>query len=169
LNGAKSRGPVTAEGKFISSQNNLRHGLLAKTIVMKGESHGVFCDFIRSLEEAFQPQGAIENALIEKMALCQWRQMRLMGIERAGMHYKIAQQEQAQARARQSGGESGDAGLVPCEPATSAFIAFTDLADHSRCLELMNRYEARADRHYDRAYTRLLDLQERRGKKNWSL
>ena len=73
--------------------------MLAKAIIMKGESLDVFCDFIRSLEEAFRPQGAIENALIEKMAISQWRQMRLMSLERSGMHCKNGQHEQARPAA----------------------------------------------------------------------
>jgi hypothetical protein len=37
-NGARSTGPVTAEGKRRSSQNATSHGLLARHIVMRDES-----------------------------------------------------------------------------------------------------------------------------------
>src|SRR5882757_10588197 len=56
-NGALSHGPVTPEGKAISSRNSLRHGMLAKTIVLEGESLDHFCTFIRTIEETFHPVG----------------------------------------------------------------------------------------------------------------
>jgi hypothetical protein len=42
INGSKSRSPITESGRRISSQNRIRHGLLARTIVLKGESYSRF-------------------------------------------------------------------------------------------------------------------------------
>ena len=115
------------EAQILASRNNFRHGMLAKAIIMKGESLDVVCDFIRSLEEAFQPQGAVENVLIEKMAISQWRQMRLMSLERSGIHFKIAQHEQAQPGAD----HSSASGLIPLDPSTTAFLAVADLTGNT--------------------------------------
>ena len=38
-NGARSRGPKTPEGKARSARNSLNHGLLARAILLEGESH----------------------------------------------------------------------------------------------------------------------------------
>ena len=37
-NGAKSRGPVTPEGRLASAGNRLDHGMLADAIVIEGEA-----------------------------------------------------------------------------------------------------------------------------------
>jgi hypothetical protein len=143
INGSKSRGPVTPEGKAISSQNNLRHGMLAKAILLEGESLEIFREFMHFLEATFQPVGLIENAFIETMALSKWRQMRLLAMERAGFNHQIAKETEL-------------------DPATCAFLAFTTLAEQSRVVELMYRYDARCDNQYDRALTRLFEAQKRR-------
>jgi hypothetical protein len=143
LNGAKSHGPVTPEGKAISAQNNLRHGMLAKAILIEGESLEKFYQFMQSLEATWLPVGLIENAFIETMALSQWRQMRLVGMQNAGIDSEVSKQSEF-------------------DPATRAFLAFTTMAEQSRVLDLMIRYETRLDRQYDRALTRLLVAQKRR-------
>src|SRR5277367_480129 len=45
-NGAKSRGAVTPVGKYSSSRNNLRHGLLAKSAVLEEERSEAFLELL---------------------------------------------------------------------------------------------------------------------------
>ena len=83
-NGKNSHGPVTPEGKLRSSRNSTRHGLLARAIVLEGESRDRFNDLVRQLNEALKPQTQIEHLLIGKMAASHWRQVRVWNLEREG-------------------------------------------------------------------------------------
>jgi hypothetical protein len=83
LNGAKSHGPVTEEGKRNSARSNWQRGLLARTVVLESESRDRFTRLYDSLVEEIQPNTTIETLLVQKMAVAQWRQMRLWGIEKS--------------------------------------------------------------------------------------
>ena len=80
-NGAKSKGPVTPEGKRRSSQNSVRHGVLANTVLLDHEERRFFDELIQGLEADLQPQGTLESTLVETMAVARWRQMRVWATE----------------------------------------------------------------------------------------
>jgi hypothetical protein len=146
-NGAKSSGPTTPEGKLASSRNAVTHGMLSGTIVLEGESKDRFRALLAALHEELQPQTPIETSLVENMAVARWRQMRIWGMEKAGMQHEMRRQ----AEASQSKEDT----------ATRSALAFRALSDDSRSLELINRYESRYDRQYLRAHRRLLELRDR--------
>jgi hypothetical protein len=83
-NGARSRGPVTPEGKARSARNSTRHGLLARAILIEGESRDRFDDLVHLLNTSLNPRTAIDELLIGKMAAAHWRQMRIWTLEREG-------------------------------------------------------------------------------------
>ncbi len=84
-NGAKSRGPVTPEGKLRSSRSNVEQGMLARTVVLDGESRNRFHALMTSLREELKPETAIENLLVHKMAVAHWRLLRVWGMEKAAI------------------------------------------------------------------------------------
>src|SRR6516164_8272591 len=91
-NGARSHGPVTAQGKLNSSRNSTRHGLLAQTIVLDCESKDRFEQLLASYTEEFQPGSPAETTLIENMAMARWRQIRVCHLQRALLDVEIARQ-----------------------------------------------------------------------------
>src|SRR6202035_4984399 len=80
INGAKSHGPVTPEGKARSSANSRRHGLTA-SVLLKGESDEHFQLLLADFMNQFQPQTGVETGLVEMMAIARWRLRRLLSIE----------------------------------------------------------------------------------------
>jgi hypothetical protein len=76
-NGAKSRGPVTLQGRINSGRHKIKHGLLARTVVLETENMDRFHDLLNSLVATYQPIGPTESVLVEKMAVAHWRLLRL--------------------------------------------------------------------------------------------
>lgn len=73
-NAAKSTGPRTAEGKHRSSRNALKHGLLAREVViLDGDGAETEADFdalLADLSDELRPRGVIEETLVERIATC---------------------------------------------------------------------------------------------------
>src|SRR6266699_3911061 len=151
LNGAKSRGPITPEGKLISSRNALRHGILTKTVLIEGESPERFNALLAELEAEFQPLPGVEATLLERMAVCRWRQLRLWGMESAGVTHEIRRQK---------------ATSEPASGSTHAANAIRSLTSDSRLLEFVSLYEIRCERQYSRSLRRLLELRAHRARQN---
>jgi hypothetical protein len=69
-NAQKSTGPTTSEGKNRSRWNALQHGLLAKRLFTRDESErATFDHLLESLHGDWQPEGALEQILLEKIAV----------------------------------------------------------------------------------------------------
>ena len=143
LNGARSRGPITPEGKQASARNSLRHGMLSQTIVLEGESKELFEQLLTAITAEIQPRTPIETGLVERMAVAHWRQMRTWAVQKASLDLQMARPENA-------------SGSKPARFAT----VFKNLADNSRLLDLVNRYEASFERHYYRALSYVIKLRE---------
>ena len=89
-NEMKSTGPRTEEGKARSSQNALKHGLFAKTILIQGESQEEFDRHYNQFKGDYKPVGATEEDLVLLLATTSWRRRRLPGLEAATMDNAIA-------------------------------------------------------------------------------
>jgi hypothetical protein len=82
-NGAKSRGPITAEGKARAAQNALRHGLTDEgtTVLLRHESQSMLEQLRLAYYTQFQPSNPVEIDLVDEMIAARWRIRRYTEIE----------------------------------------------------------------------------------------
>ena len=89
-NGAKSKGPNTAEGKFITRHNAVTHGLYGGAFcVLQTENDDAFQLTLRGFQKEFQPATAVEETLVEEMAFCVWRKARLIVVETTNIQSEV--------------------------------------------------------------------------------
>ncbi len=73
-NGARSRGPVTPEGKARASRNALKHGLTAlEHLVLDGEDAGELAGLTARLMGEIGPESEIEARLARRLAIAFWK------------------------------------------------------------------------------------------------
>ena len=84
-NALKSSGPRTVEGKTRSKYNALKHGILAKEVVITAglgrESRVQFNELLRQLNADLQPAGFLEQWFVEDIAVNIWRLRRAIRAE----------------------------------------------------------------------------------------
>src|ERR1700730_11821107 len=76
-NAKKSTGPRTVEGRNRSKVNALKHGLTATQIIIFDENAEDLENFHQGLIEEMLPRGALEEQLVERIAVCAWRLRRV--------------------------------------------------------------------------------------------
>ncbi|MCB1213792.1 MAG: hypothetical protein KDK40_05765 [Chlamydiia bacterium] len=81
-NAQLSTGPKSLEGKSVASQNALKHGLLSKDLVLKGENQEEFYLFRQAIYCALSPVGTLEELLVERVVSSSWRFQRLIRVEK---------------------------------------------------------------------------------------
>jgi len=140
-NGARSLGPKTPAGKLQSSANAIKHGLLAKCVVLETESEECFQDLLTSFLNRFQPGDDVELGIVEELLAASWRQRRAWAMETKLLDTSIAARPAA---------PDGDERVR----LTSGFEA----ASNQPSLELVHRYETRLNRIYKRALNNLVVL-----------
>jgi hypothetical protein len=88
LNGAKSQGPTTLEGKARSSQNACKHGMYAKKqVLVPLDDAEEFDAFRTAVHEHFVPTDPIQTTLVERIVVAAWRLRRAIGAESSDMDH----------------------------------------------------------------------------------
>ena len=82
-NAQHSTGPITDAGKAASSQNALKHGLTAKTVLLSGEDEAAYLKMCEGMFQSFAPAAAPEKELVQLLCDTQWRLQRCGRIEAA--------------------------------------------------------------------------------------
>lgn len=84
-------GPKSTLGKSVSSKNATRHGLLSVDLILSSESREEFEQLTFQLSDELAPVGLLESTLVEKIAICIWRQRRLVRAESASIELRSAE------------------------------------------------------------------------------
>jgi hypothetical protein len=82
-NARKSTGPRTPVGKAIVALNGIKHGLLTRESLIKGESEADLVHFGKRLRAALAPVGELELMLADRIVSTSWRLRRLVVVESA--------------------------------------------------------------------------------------
>ena len=82
INGAKSRGPKTVEGKRRSSMNALKPGKYGKNVaVLSTEDRDAFNQQLALYIRRMQPECPIEMKLVHEIASIDWRLARILAMD----------------------------------------------------------------------------------------
>jgi hypothetical protein len=82
INGAKSRGPRTPQGKARSSLNALKHGHYAtNAIVLSNEDPQAFEELVTAFVDVIHPLNPVEYRLTRELAGIDWRLTRLVAVD----------------------------------------------------------------------------------------
>jgi hypothetical protein len=147
-NGRKSQGPVTPEGRATAAKNAIRHNLCSKALVLTMEDEASFAEHQKNYFDQLQPEGEIEFGLVTDMVAAKWRQWRLWTIETA--LYDVQMDKQMKMI---------DDTFKSIDEPTRCAIAFQTLADESKALALLLRYETSMRRMHEKALDTLMKLQ----------
>ena len=77
INGAKSHGATTPEGKLRAANGNLKHGAWSSRVLMEGENYENYQRLLDYFLELFDPMDTFEAECVVTMANTRWRIRRL--------------------------------------------------------------------------------------------
>ena len=80
-NGAKSRGPVTPEGKQKVSQNAVKHGLCGETHLLRTDDVAAYDKLVAIIFKKWGPETDAEKLVVQAIAIAEWRLLKISVIE----------------------------------------------------------------------------------------
>ncbi len=138
-NSTHSTGPVTDSGKHTASRNAVTHGMTSAKLIVPGEDPAAYEALLADTLARLAPQGEMERALAEEVAIAHWRHRRMLRYEAAFWHLQTD-------RVLREGEEHG----ADYDPDLVAAGFFTDPAEQ-RKVALVLRYVTAAERAYTKA------------------
>jgi hypothetical protein len=130
----------------------VKHGMTARnTFVLECESADEYQDFLAEHIVIHQPATPPEKELVEQMAIARWRIRRFVNAETVLIDCEIVRNR-----------DKVEKEFATIDSDVHVAMAIRSLADESRCLSLMSRYESRHQRVHDKAYAALRELQKSR-------
>jgi hypothetical protein len=117
-NALRSTGPITDEGKQRASQNAVRHGLTAETVILPLEDADDYQAFEQAVTADYDAETAVERELVLRLASLLWRLRRATSIE-TGL-FRVEHLPRQDAVSRQDTEENQGCAVTalfqPCQP-----------------------------------------------------
>jgi hypothetical protein len=92
-NALSSTGPKTERGKRTVARNAIKHGILAREVVITAgdgkESSEEFQALVERLWEEYEPVGVVEESLVQRIAACWWRTARVLRAENGEIRQRL--------------------------------------------------------------------------------
>ena len=165
-NAMKSTGPRTAAGKSVARMNAVSHGLRAEHILIPGEDENEFGQLKEQFFEQFQPEGVLEEQLVDEILAGFWRKRRLVRVE-AGLFTRqmFDDHQHSWLWAEIEDDEDEEADLTKEDRASRELVALGQaFAWSTNSLSQLSRYETGISRGAQRAVQELRRLQAARDK-----
>ena len=145
-NATHSTGPVTADGRAISSRNRTTHGFRSSTVLLPGDDPAEYNELLAELEAHFgEPRDISESRFIREMADAEWRLRRV----RVHMESAIARHM-----------ETLSADHAELEGTDLQSLAMETLGQTGCSYGTWLRYESKFERQYERANNAWLRYQQ---------
>src|SRR5271169_1335959 len=129
-NALRSTGPRTRQGRAVVRLNAIRHGLLARDVILPGEDADAFGDLWNQVRADLSPVGRIEELLAERVVEAVWRLRCLARAETGLFHWRVYR---LKADRLTSQVRSYEKPLLDVPSVT----VITDKASHSEATELL--------------------------------
>ena len=150
INGSKSHGPVTPEGKAISSGNRMTHGFRSHCVVLATEDKDQYNAHLDSYLAQYAPENKVEEDLVGLLASSMWQLMRNNAVEVALLDIELSTIDNDIKGKFKNIDEYG-----------RLAFAFKKSAGNN-ALELLRRYKATAERTYHKTLQALEHIQKNR-------
>lgn len=140
INGAKSNGPITPEGRQRSSWNRTTHGMHSTRVVLRNECMQTYMHLSERFTGLFQPRDVFEQELVSNLVNARWRIRRLEAASAANLDLAIEEGRPEFAQKYQNLDRTHEHAL-----------AYRALAQSPQS-DLMSRHEDRQHRLFERSY-----------------
>jgi hypothetical protein len=152
INGAKSTGPRTDEGKRRSAYNRTTHGMRSSRVVLPNESREIYNELHALFFDLFAPRDIFENECVSNMVNARWFIRRLEAATTANIEIAMADSRSAIAGNYQN--------VTAAHEHAFAFRKMAQMKGHS---DILGRYEDRQHRVFDRSYRLLAKHRGKQG------
>jgi len=152
-NALKSTGPRTTGGKTAVRYNALTHGLLAQKTLLPDEDETTLEDLGNALRVRLQPDGEVEDILVDRIVSAAWRLRRVLAIE-AG----VLEHERKDAKKYSHVFEGQEDEDTP----ETLGLAWIHCVANTDVVSPLSRYETTVERGFYRALHELERIQTRR-------